>query len=267
MVVSGRAAVRLTSLSGLERLLLPHGLLPQAPVQRRPVSLVFPARQTASGHELFVKLLTSRSEDARRNFGNEIGILRTLAGRPGVQRMRASSDDVLLFHACERVRGQTFYELARTQGTELGLLLGHGRELARWIAGLHGHGIAHRDLSPDHVFVERRGGLVVVGFGMARRTGGLPADERRRCEGCDVQALGMVLWEMICQSAIFPYRGRGLAEVVRREASLVREAELPPRVRRLLMGCFASPSECTPDGLPPYCGFNSADEALLAFDS
>jgi serine/threonine protein kinase len=267
MVASGRAAVRPTSLSGLERLLSPHGLLPRAPVQRRPVSLVFPARQAATGHELVVKLLTSRSEDARRNFGNEIGILRALAGQPGVKTLRASGDDDLLFHACERVHGRTFYEISRAAGVEIGRLLDHGRELARWIAGLHGHGIAHRDLSPDHVFVEPRGGLVVVGFGMARPTGGLPSDERRRCEGCDLQALGMILWEMICQSAIFPYRGRGLTETVQREANLVREVELPIRARRLLMGCFAAPSEFTPDGLPPYRGFNSANELLRAFDA
>src|SRR5512140_3158208 len=105
MVARGRAAVRLTSLSGLERLLSPHGLLPQAPVQRRPASLVFPARQAATDHELFVKLLTSRSDSARRDFSREISLLRALAGRPGVKKLRvASDDDRLLFHACERVR-------------------------------------------------------------------------------------------------------------------------------------------------------------------
>jgi serine/threonine protein kinase len=262
-----RTPVRLSSLSGLERLLAPHGLQPQAPVQRRPSSLVFPATQAATGDELFVKLLTSRSEGVRHNFGREIDILRSLAGRPGVKKLRAAGDDDgLLFHACERVRGRTLYEVARAPQTDLAALLGHTRELARWVAGLHGHGIAHRDLSPDHVFVEAHG-LVVVDFGMAKQTRALPAEERHRCEGYDVQALGMILWEMICQSAIFPYRGRGLGAVLQREAGLVREAELPSSVRRLLMGCFAAQSEFTPDGLPPYRGFNSANEALRAFDT
>jgi hypothetical protein len=72
---------------------------------------------------------------------------------------------------------------------------------------------------------------------------------------------------MICQSAIFPYRGRGLRAVLEREAALVREAELPDDVRRVLIGCFASESEATPDGLLPYRGFRSAVEALRAFDS
>jgi hypothetical protein len=77
----------------------------------------------------------------------------------------------------------------------------------------------------------------------------------------------MILWEMICESPIFPYRGRTLGAVLQREAGLVREAELPIAVRRLLMGCFAAPSEFTPEGLPPYRGFTSANEALRAFDA
>jgi serine/threonine protein kinase len=268
MAARRRAPVRLTSLSGLGRLLAPHGLTPLAPVQRRPFSLVFPATEAATGDELFVKLLTSRSEGVRRNFGCEIDILRTLAGHPGIKKLRAASDDdSLLFHACEPVRGQTLRQLAGAPHADLGVLLGHTRELARWVAGLHGQGIAHGDLSPDHVFVEQRGGLVVVDFGMARQTRELPADQRRQCEGCDVQALGMILWEMICESPIFPYRGRTLGAVLEREAGLVREAELPIAVRRLLMGCFAASSEFTPEGLPPYRGFTSANDTLRAFDA
>ena len=115
------------------------------------------------------------------------------------------------------------------------------------------------------MFREARGGLVVVDYGLAKRTSALPAEERHHCEGYDVQALGMILREMICQSAILPYRGRILAAVLQREAGLVREAELPPGVRRLLMGCFAAQSEFRRDGLLPYRGFTSDSKALRAF--
>jgi serine/threonine protein kinase len=262
----GAAAVRLSSLSGLERLLAPFGLQPLAPVRRRPLALIFPAHQAATGRELFVKLLTSKSAAARRDFGREVEILRDLAGCPGLAPLCVANLDVgPAFHACARVQGQSLIEIARTP-SGLDVLLGHAQELARWIAGLHRLGIAHRDLSLGHVFIEPSGGLVVVDFGMAWRTQALPATERRLCEGNDVQAIGLILWEMICQSAIFPYRGRGLAAVLQREAALVREAELPAEVRRLLMGCFAVQSEFTPEGLPPYRGFASATDALRAFD-
>jgi serine/threonine protein kinase len=245
----------------------PHGLLPLAPVQRRPFSLVFAARQADTGHELFVKLLTARTAGIRRDFGQEIEILRALHGLAGISALRVVSlEGVALFHACERAAGKSLRELAREPVGDPAILCGYARGLARWIAALHQQGVAHRDLSPDNVFVEAGGGLVVVDFGRARLTGALPADERRRCEGYDVQALGMVLWEMICQSPIFPYRGRGLGLVLEREAALMREADLPAEVRRLLMGCFAAASEFTPDGLPPYRGFASASEALRAFE-
>lgn len=265
MATGRRAPVRLSSLSGLERLLAPHGLQPRAPVQRRPFSLVFPAQQAGSGRELFVKLLVSKSAGVRRNFGREVEILRALEGRPGVKPLHvANIDDALTFHACEPVRGPSFVEIAGGD-CDLAAVLGHARALASWIVALHRMGIAHRDLSPDHVFAEG-GGLVVIDFGMAKQTQSLSIEERRLCEGYDVQALGMILWEMICQSAIFPYRGRGLRAVLERETALVREAELPDEVRRVLKGCFASESEATPDGLPPHRGFGSALEALRAFD-
>jgi serine/threonine protein kinase len=127
------------------------------------------------------------------------------------------------------------------------MVLGRAKALADWIAALHRVGVAHRDLSPDHVFIEPDGRLVVIDFGMAKRTGDLPAEERLHYEGYDLQALGMILWEMICGHSIFPYRNLALRDVLRREAALVRDAGLPAAVRRWLLDCLATPSEITPD--------------------
>ena len=233
----------------LERRLAPHGLRPQGPVRRRPFSLVFPARQDGTGREVFVKLLTSRSAGMRRNFGREIDILQALAGQPGVPALvAASTDDGQVFHACEHVRGRNLLEIARSpEGGDLAMVLGHAKALAGWIAALHRVGVAHRDLSPDHVFIEPDGRLVVIDFGMAKRTGDLPAEERLYYEGYDLQALGMILWEMICGHSIFPYRNVALGAVLRREAALVRDAHLPAALRRWLLDCLATPSEFTPD--------------------
>jgi serine/threonine protein kinase len=237
------------SLGTLERRLAPHGLRPQGPVRRRPFSLVFPARQDGTGRELFVKLLTSRSAGVRRSFGCEIQMLRTLTGQPGVPALvAAGTDDDPAFHACEHVQGRSLLEIARSpEGRDLAMVLGQAKALADWIVALHRAGVAHRDLSPDHVFIEPDGRLVVIDFGMAKRTGDLPAEERLRYEGYDIQALGMILWEMICGHPIFPYRNVALGEVLRQEAALVRDAGLPAAVRRWLLDCLATPSEFTPD--------------------
>lgn len=254
-------------LQELERRLRPHGVLPLGPLRQRPLSLVFPARQAGTGRPLFVKLLTSSSAGVRRNFHREIDILRALSGNAGIKRMVASSaSPTLAFHACERLAGSSLVDLvAMPEGRELAVLLRHGAALAGWIAALHRLEFVHRDLSPDHVFIDADGSLAVVDFGMARRTPDLPLAERRLCEGYDVQSLGMILWEMICGSEIFPYRGPGLPDVLRREIELVRGARLPANVRRLLVGCLSAASEFTPNGLPPRRGFGNAVEALKAF--
>ena len=95
----------------------------------------------------------------RRNFGREIDILRELAGKPGISPLvAASTDERLSFHACERVRGRSPLDIARSpEGRDLGVVLEHAQALARWITALHGLGIVHRDLSPDHVFIQRDG--------------------------------------------------------------------------------------------------------------
>ena len=236
-------------LGTLERRLAPHGLRPQAPVRRRPFSLVFPARQDGTGRELFVKLLTARSAGVRHNFGREIEILQALAGQPGVPALVAASiDDGQAFHACDRIHGRSLLEIARSpEGRDLSMVLEWAKALADWIAALHRLGFAHRDLSPDHVFIEPDGRLVVIDFGMAKRTVDLPLEERMHYDGYDLQALGMILWEMICGHSIFPYRNMALRDVLRREAALVRDAGLPAAVRRWLLDCLATPSEITPD--------------------
>lgn len=222
---------------------------PSVPLRQRPFSLVFPARQDGTEREVFVKVLTARSAGVRRNFGREIEILRALAGQPGIPGLVvASTDDGLAFHACDRVRGRGLLEIARSpDGRDLAVVLGLAKALARWIARLHRLDIAHRDLSPDHVLVEPGGRLVVIDFGMAKRTDDLTCEERSHYEGYDLQTLGMILWEMICGHSIFPYRDPALGEALRREAALVRVAGLPAAVRRWLLDCFATPSEFTPD--------------------
>jgi hypothetical protein len=87
----------------------------------------------------------------------------------------------------------------------------------------------------------------VINFGMAKRTRELSAEDRMRFEGYDLQALGMILWEMICGHPVFLYRDPALFVVLRREATLVRGASLPASVRRWLLDCLAVPSEFTPD--------------------
>ena len=249
MATGCRKVVRLSSFTQLERRLAPHGLVPLAPVQRRRFSLVFPARQVETGRALFVKLLLSQAPGVRRNFGREIDILRELAGKPGVTPLVVSSTDPrMVFHACEIARGRSLLDIARSpEGRDLTCVLEHARSLARWITALHGMGIVHRDLSPDHVFIQRDGSPVVIDFGMAKRTRELSAEDRMRFEGYDLQALGMMLWEMICGHPVFRYRDPALFVVLRREATLVRGASLPASVRRWLLDCLAVPSEFTPD--------------------
>jgi serine/threonine protein kinase len=213
-----------------------------------------------------VKVLKSPLTGARRNFLREIDILKRLSGQWGVvQLVAAATDAQLTFHACERAHGCSLDQFVNAaEGRDLGVILRHIATLADWLGCLHDLGIAHRDLSPDHVFVGPGDTITVVDFGMAKGTHLLPLAERRRCERYDVQAIGMILWETICGHAIFPYRSPRLHVVLRREMALVQTSGLPLPVQRLVLGCLAARSEFTSKGLPPHRAFESASEVSAA---
>jgi len=251
----------------LEQLLRPHGIVPQQPIQARPLSLVFPGLLVASGRQVIVKVLNSAVNDVRRNFLRELDVLKSLSGWPGVASLvELSSEPDFAFHACERVVGKSFDELATApRGRDLSFILQCARELAQWLRDLHRLGVAHRDLSPDHVFVRAGETLIVVDFGMAKHTRTLPAVERQLYEGYDFQAYGMILWEMICGRPLFPYRDARLVQVVRAEIALIDQAGLPQRVAKLLRRCLSARSEFSPDGIAANAAFGSAEQLAAAF--
>jgi serine/threonine-protein kinase len=254
--------------AALRRLLRPYRLTPLTPIETRLLTLVCSGIELDSGERVFVKILNSGIAGVRRNFLREIDLLKALADWPGVPRLVVSATGPeLVFHACESVDGKSFDALAQApEGRDLAVIMHHTGLLACWVRDLHRLGIAHRDLSPNHVFVRRDGSLAVVDFGMAKSMLRLSPAERQLCEGYDLQAFGMILWEMICGRPLFPYRDPRLADVIQAEMVLIREAGLPLRVTTLLMACLSARSELLPEGIAANARFKTAEELAAALE-
>ncbi|UXA17724.1 hypothetical protein [Mycobacterium sp. SMC-4] len=231
---------------------------------RRPLTECFLGTQIGTEAELFIKVLHTDTPGVCRNFLREIDLLTTMSGRPGFPVLRACSRvPGAAFHACDRLHAPRFDQCARDGRLEIEVLGELMCGLARWLQRLHAFGYVHRDLSPDHVFSGQQ--ITVVDFGLARSSHELAADDRRRCIGSDVQALGLILWEMICGQQVFTYRSPVLALEIPPQLALIESLALPPPIARTLVGCLTAQSEMTPRIRPQ--AFESADDIVAALGS
>jgi serine/threonine protein kinase/CubicO group peptidase (beta-lactamase class C family) len=109
------------------------------------------------------------------------------------------------------------------------------RKLALALGETHKRGVIHRDLKPGNVMIDTRGEPVIMDFGLARRTRsrdprltqvgafmGSPAymspeqvrgDIRAQGPGCDIYALGVILYEVLTHK--LPFTGDAITLVSR----------------------------------------------------
>ncbi len=186
-------------------------------------------------------------------------------------------DDGKRFLVMQLVDGETLAEWIARGPVPLGEALGIARGIAEALEAAHSKGIIHRDLKPANVKVDGKGQVRVLDFGLAKALEGEPCDEeshpaltrsptltaqmtgagallgtaaymspeQARGEAADrradLWALGVVLWEMLTGSRLFP--GKTVTDTL---AGVLRDQpqweslppETPTSVRRLLRRCL-----------------------------
>lgn len=199
-----------------------------------------------------------------------------------------------VFDCGETKHGLKFIVMPLLEGVELGSVLGEplpslqvvwlGIQLLRGLEHAHGHGVVHRDLKPDNIFVcldhERRELLKIVDFGIAKllekqATDGLqtkvgaivgtPAymsPEQAMGTGIDARAdlysLGVILYHMLTGAA--PFRAADPRGLLFQQVSMEPKPlpdSVPELVQRLVMTLMAKER----DDRPP-----TATAALAAFE-
>ncbi|MBA2305552.1 MAG: serine/threonine-protein kinase, partial [Acidobacteria bacterium] len=158
----------------------------------------------------------------------------------------------------ELLEGETLRQKMAGQPLSIRRAVEYASQIARGLAAAHEHGIVHRDIKPDNLFITRDGRLKILDFGLAKLTdadavtdadaatltvrglgvlgtASYMSPEQARGAGADHRAdlfsLGVVLYEML--SGVSPFRRGSSAETM---TAVIRE-EVPE---------FSSPSVCPP---------------------
>jgi non-specific serine/threonine protein kinase len=82
------------------------------------------------------------------------------------------------FIVMELLEGQTLAQMMGQQAVEIGRLLDLAIQIADALESAHAKGIVHRDIKPANVFVNTRGQVKILDFGLAKMEGALPGARR-----------------------------------------------------------------------------------------
>lgn len=150
----------------------------ERPLGEGGMGKVFKAQYTSSDYPCAIKLLLSEHKsnpDIVARFLNEAKIANKI-GHPGVCRvidLGWTQADELPYLVMELLEGDSVETiLGRGHGfLAIGEALRIIKQVLEVLAAAHQHGIVHRDIKPDNIFVTRDGSIKVLDFGIARMPG------------------------------------------------------------------------------------------------
>jgi len=141
---------------------------------------VWRAEDMNLGAEVAVKLIDTAfvgSPEALKRFKREAQAAARIRSTYVVQVLDHGIDNGTPFIAMELLKGESLAKRLESAGTlsaeQTGYILGH---VGRALALAHEHGIVHRDMKPENIFLVREGEDEVgkvLDFGIARQSGGL----------------------------------------------------------------------------------------------
>jgi serine/threonine protein kinase len=232
-------------------------------IGRGASSVVFAARDAATGDEAAVKVLCVATEADAARFVREIGILGSLDHPAIVRHLDHGSVDGRPFVVLERLPLGSLRSVLTTGVLAPDRVARLGTAVADGLAQAHALDIVHRDIKPSNILLDADGSPRLADFGVAQVAGAQRftatgwsvgtiaylAPEQARGEGArpasDVYSLGLVLLECLTGRRAFP--GTGMPALL---ARLDRTPRIPASVSPRLRAVIGSMTNTEPDLRP-----------------
>lgn len=252
-----------------KRFLLTKGYRLELSGIARLLTVTFRGICLSSGRRVAVKLLMTRQRDLKGRFTREIDTLQTLQGFPNSIAILASGSwNDLLYHVTAWLDGPSLETVIAgrvrlPKKTKLAIAL----RVAQIVRVLHARNIAHRDISPDHIFFTSDSDMCLIDFGMADILDWKFTSRAQERIGQDISSLGLVLCELMLGSSIFDYGPSHLRRQVPRALVEIEKAKLSGVIRNILV---RSVGACTrvkvrlPAGLQAYQSMLELEEELTS---
>ena len=211
-------------------------------------------------------LAGARGEPARQRMRREARLMARLGDHPHVVTVFDAFEDGGELHIVARYMegGSLAARLAASPAgrLEVGEVVRVGRTVADALAHAHVHGVVHRDVKPDNVWLTADAVAVLGDFGIAvthadvaataaagQATGTPYYQPPEQAAGepptpqADLYALGATLWELLCGRP--PFTGSGVAEVLAQHRTATPEPPsavvpgVPAELDRLILAMLA----------------------------
>ncbi|MBI5209606.1 MAG: tetratricopeptide repeat protein [Elusimicrobia bacterium] len=232
------------------------------------MGLVYKARDRQTGREVALKRLRqsiARDPEHRRLLLDEAATLAELkhAGIVGFhETVEHEGSTYLVF---EYVDGETVADLLACRGAFQPRQCVRLLSLACEALGhAHEKGVAHLDVKPANIMMDRKGAVKMMDFGIARHVDAVGLEQTqatgtpaymapeqhagRPGYACDVYSLGVTAYELLTGDLPF-LTGKGLREVKERESYAALPDAVPEKLKDLVVRCLKADPSARPPGM------------------
>ncbi|GMI82455.1 serine/threonine/tyrosine kinase 46 [Hibiscus trionum] len=224
---------------------------------------------TFCGQDVAIKVLRSEhlNENLRKEFTQEVNIMRKIRHKNVVQFIGACTSPPSLCIVTELMSGGSIYDLLHKQksGFKLPFLLKVAIDVSKGMSYLHQNSIVHRDLKAANLLMDENGVVKVADFGVARvqaQPGVMTAEtgtyrwmapevieHKPYDRKADVFSFGVVLWELL--TGKLPYENltplQAAVGVVQKGLRPVIPKHTHPKFVELLERCWQQDPSLRPE--------------------